>query len=40
MRVVTELNFMLRIHACCSIFTVPALEFPLADFLLWQIQQN
>jgi hypothetical protein len=40
MRTITALNFRLRIDAGCSIFIVPALEFPLADFLLWQIPQN
>jgi hypothetical protein len=34
------LNFRLHIDACCSIFTVPLWSSPLADFLLWQIQQN
>jgi hypothetical protein len=40
MTTVMEANFRLHIDACCSIFTVPALEFPLADSLLWQKQQN
>jgi len=31
-------NFRLRTDACCSIFTVPTLQFPLAEFLLWQTQ--
>src|SRR4026208_1713050 len=39
-RAVAGRNFRLHIDPCCSIFTVPLWSSPLADFLLWQIQQN
>jgi hypothetical protein len=40
MRAVAELNFKLRTHACCSIFTPRSESSRHREFLLWQKQQN